>query len=301
MHAHGEALASKSSGESADESIKTKAMEAAQAKIDLAKNISAAALDELNAQEGDYYPPPCSRARRSDSLTAYPYGYLEQTSTGHFWVRRDAQIQALFAKVFGSEKQQWSSKPSVIFFTNSDQTKMVQPNHPLAGNVLASFMPRLLVGLSKKGDSLKVQLGQDSDDDDKPDVGTEQQVTCTPKADRYVGKLSPFFVEVFSSAGTSMGKLNLLNSQFDLSVATKGDTVAMLNDMLVAGETPTKSFVAMMMQVGGIDEAGASALIANVFGIAAGEPLPATLPVTFSSPSPRSGRTAGRRRDNLGA
>ncbi len=282
-----DALAAEAAGGAkADEALRAKTLAAAEAKLAEAQGITQAVLKAVKAQEADYRYPVAQLARpKPKTLTSYPFGYIEQTSTGHFWVRRDKQLASLIKKTYGTGKQAWTDKPAALFVTDKDKTTLQEPKHPLAGNVLSSFMPRMLVGATLSGDQdaqLTLQVGIDNDSNGLPDGDSEQSVSCAANGETYTGVTSAFSLEVFSAAGESLGDLSLLKAAFTAVLKAKGGVVQELSSLTIAGATPTKAFLAMMMQVGGIDEAGASALIASVFGLPAGEPLPPTLPVVFA-------------------
>jgi hypothetical protein len=148
--------------------------------------------------------------------------------------------------------------------------------------VLPGFVPRLLWGVTLQAGGAALVVATDLDANGLPDAGSEQEVALAPDGAHYRGTRSPFSLEVEDSAGTSLGTLHLLDATFQVTLVVEGAAPAALTAVEVSGTTPTAAFLAMMMQVGGIDEAGASALLKSVFGVPATAALQAQLPVTFA-------------------
>ena len=115
---------------------------------------------------------------KPESKTAYPFGYLEQTSSGHFWTRRDDQLQALMDRTFAPLNEAWEDLPQALFVTNNTLVSLVYPEDSLAGSVIPSFVPQLLFGLVFEAPIsaetvLTLRIAQDFNQNFLPDEGTE--------------------------------------------------------------------------------------------------------------------------------
>jgi hypothetical protein len=266
-------------GKEPPQSVKDAAMKDAEAHIQAAKAIAADVLQVLSAAEARYrYPVEMLARKKPETLTAYPFGYLEQTSSGHFWTRRDGQIQALFAKTFGTAKDAWpGAAPKFAYKMSGQGMELLQPKSKVAEGVLGGFMPPFAVGVDEQGGGLGLRLGQDQNANGLPDGGVVQDVTLQPQDGGFGGTKDVFALDVVDSAGTSLGTLALLGAAF----LAEGKGAGSLTHLRLGGKTSAAAFLAMMQQVGGIDRAGAEALVASVFGLPAGEPLPAQLNVEF--------------------
>lgn len=273
-------------GQEPPQALKDQAMAAAGKHIQAAQAISAEVVKVLQAAEARYrYPIELLARKKPETLTSYPFGYLEQTSTGHFWTRRDQQIQALYAKTFGTAKDAWTGqKPAQVYGLSGAGMTLLQPKSPVAGGVLGGFMPAFVVGVDAKGPGLELRLGQDQDGNGLPDAGSVQDVALQAKDGApqakdgvWTGAKDLFTIEVVDGAGSPLGTLALLDTDF----RAEGKGADGLTHLELGGHTPTPAFLAMMMQVGGIDQVGAESLLASVFGLPSGEPLPAQLTVRF--------------------
>ncbi len=275
-----------------DENIKNNAKKTAKALIEKANGITAKVMELIAAQEKDYrYPAAILSEKKPKTLTSYPFGYLEQTHTGHFWHRRDKQAQVLADKTFGDFKESWKDKPKQLFFTNKDKTKLTKPAHPTASGVLSNFMPRLLWGFSTvtKDGSTTLRVGQDGNANNVPDGETEQSIPCKVDAKggsggalTFTGFSKSFSIVIEDSSGTPQGTLSMLDAGFSGLVKVEKGEVTSLDGASVVGNVGSKALLDILFAVGGIDERGASSLLKAVFGIKPGQPLPKLLPFEFA-------------------
>jgi len=278
-----EAVLAAGTGGEPPQAVREAAMAKAQAHIQAAGLISQAVVKRLQAAETRYRYPVALLARpKPETLTSYPFGYLEQTSTGHFWVRRDEQLKTLFAKTFGTAKDAWpGAKPAQVYVFSGEGMDLLAPKSAVAGGILGGFLPRYVLGVDAANPGLALRMGQDRDENGLPDGGEVQAVTLTAKDGAWQGTKDLFVIDVFDSAGASLGILALLNADFRAEAQDGAKAAATLSHLELGGQTSTPAFVAMMRQVGGIDQAGAEALLAGVFGLPKDKPLPAQLTVRF--------------------
>ncbi|MBN2494403.1 MAG: hypothetical protein JXR96_07435 [Deltaproteobacteria bacterium] len=249
-----------------------------------ARAISAEVTQRLSGMEALYrYPVELLCRDKPESPTAYKYGYLAECSSGFFWTRRDEQLAALIDEVFHAGEQSWQgAEPEAVFFTDRDRISMLEPASELAASAVAGFVPRLLFGLDLEPTGrLTLGLAQDHDGNDLPDPGSEQAVDMEEEAGAFLGCPPVYTLRVHDSAGQEMGELAVLHPEIRLWPVLDGQSIAALERGTLAGQVASEVLVGLVVSVGGIDEAGASALIKAVYGIDAAEPLPAALPFAF--------------------
>ncbi|MEY3012255.1 MAG: hypothetical protein RIT45_990 [Pseudomonadota bacterium] len=276
-----------------DLAIRDAAKAAAAVELSAAVTIGdAVAVAVVDGEQRYRYPLSMLARPKPQTLTSYPFGYLEQTSTAFFWRRREVQLAALVDKATGGGKQAWTAPaPGVVVTSGKEQTSLVAPDHPVAKGALPGFVPRLLWGASAApSGGVRLAIATDFDANGLPDAGSEQDVDLKAAGADWKGTLSPFSLEVQDSAGNAIGTLHLLDAQFSATLTLDGSTPTGITAVTVSGATPTDAFLALMKTVGGIDDAGASALLKSVFGVPQTEPLPAQLPVAFAfAPVPLDG------------
>lgn len=234
------------------------------------------------------YPASILIEEKPESPTSYPYGYLEETERAYFWTRRDVQLEQLIADSFVEDLETWISEPAPIYYVRSNGVFLTEPDNPVAGGVIASFVPQLLLGLngSYAQDSQEAifVIGQDYNKNFKPDEGTERnfevsqigESTAQARGDEYV-------LTVRDSTGQLIGdgQLTLINPVFDLRFERSSTGVPVLDDLDVSGTVKSAQLVTLVRSVDGIDQEGVENLVKSVFNIPAEEDLPEELDVTF--------------------
>lgn len=257
----------------------------AQAHLDAARSISAEALALLVAAEGDYRDPVEIVARpKPETLTSYPYGYLAETSSAYFWTRRDDQLMTLLADVFNPEPQQWTLEVSQVFLTIPEKTTLLEPENPVAGTVLAGFVPPLLLGIEKEqstAEQLTIILGQDHDKNGLPLSQLQASFVGVISDEGWTGTASEWTADIRDQAGQSIGKLVILEPKLTVNFVSSGDgsqPTWSASAAELGGEINADNLLELIMAVGGIDREGASNLVASVYGLS---PLPEVLPLRF--------------------
>lgn len=253
--------------------------DAAEALLEEARTISAEVLAIVQAAEADYRDPVEILARpKPETLTSYPIGYLEQTSTAFFWTRRDDQLETLILDVFEAQAQAWSGPVSPVWGTVKGQTTLLEPQNALAGPVLTGFVPRLLAGVSSvAGADVTVALAQDHDANGLPEPGTEAPFAGTLGADGFEGTAASWDVDVRDQAGQSIGTLTILAPTLSIDMTGAADALTATHAEL-GGHITKDNLLSLVMTVGGIDREGAENLAAGVYGA---DPLPDELPMRF--------------------
>jgi hypothetical protein len=222
------------------------------------------------------YPVEMLARPKPESLTAYPYGYLEQTSSAHFWTRREDQIEALIARSFGTSADGWDIAPDALYESDADRTTLLVPSDPLAGSVITGFIPRTLFGILGEGDDVALALALDANLNGLPDVGSETWFDAEVTADGLKGTAEAFTLTVYSDAGEAYGELTV----FDAALAFELDGDVPTHTDL-EGEIFADEMVQLVVSVGGIDAQGAANLVKSVFGYGPAETMPERLPIAF--------------------
>lgn len=262
-------------GDGADRDALLAEAEAGLAEV---RAISAEMMALFGAAESRYrFPIQLLAREKPETLTAYPYGYVWQVSTAHFWTRRDEQLDALVGTVFGTAQDHWATDaPDRLWISDSDHTDLLVPDHPLASSVITGFVPQTLFGVDDPDGAPALSLALDFNANLLPDPGTETHFVTRAVDGGLDGSADAFTLEVYSVAGERYGEVNVLDAALELRWDGDAETSAELG-----GEVPSSEMVGLVVSVGGIDEQGAANLVKSVFGFAPSEPIPARLPIRF--------------------
>jgi len=270
--------------EDPDETIRTSALATANAKLESAETITREVLAIFKDMENEYrYPIELLAREKPETKTAYPYGYLEQTSSGHFWTRRDKQLEDVIGVVFDTLVEEWETIPSALYTADSDSMELTTPDDPLAGSVITSFMPQLLFGVGEinlDSGAMTLIIAQDFNTNLLPDANTEQNINGSISDGVFTGGDLAYSVVVHDSSGALMGDLLMLDPEFVINLNMDGDKVELIDGSL-SGAVDSQALVNLVMTVGGIDEEGTSNIIKSIYGIEKEEPLPESLPTAF--------------------
>lgn len=256
----------------------------ARALLDDARAMSARALDVIREQESNYrYPLDRLTAPRPSSLTAYPFGYLEETHRAYFWTRRDDQLDALLARLDDDAPQEWASDPGVVVYIDKTTTSLVVPDDPVAGSVITNFVPRYLIATGMAdGDEAAVVFAEDIDGNDQPDAASLQTFSGQRDGDRFDGALAGFSLSAYDASGALYGSLTVLDARLELAFDGDTPTTGALEGIVAA-----EQLVELVTDVGGIDDEGVTNLLRGFFDVPEGEPLPEDLPFRFEfEPTP---------------
>ena len=255
--------------------------QAALVKLEEARAISTAVTATLSGMEAQYrYPVELLARPKPETLTAYPFGYLSDTSTGYFWSRRDDQLETLIEGAFGQAEEAWETKPDVLLTTAGETITMLEPESASAGAILSGFLPTMLFGtanLAWAPGTTALVVAQDTNENDLPDAGSEVLVTATTTGDVMEGTAEKYSIKALDNTGAELGDLPLVDPTFRLHLT--GATPDTADTAEVEATVPSQALVEMVMNVGGIDEEGTKNLVKGVFGIDASEPLPDGLPI----------------------
>lgn len=264
--------------------------ELAEARLAEARAVTEGAAQLIEAGETRYrYPLELLTELKPESKTAYPFGYLYETSTAFFWTRRDDQLDDLIGRVFDAEEQVWSATPDAVFVTDKEGTELVEPADPVAAGLLTGFLTPVLFGVSEPGPlGFTMLVAQDADGDQAPDGGTEIALTCVRHDSGCTGSASAWALRVYDATGAQLGELVVDMPTFEVALtwATAGDGVEAMTTADVAGTVATHSMVDLVLSVPaiGIDEESVRNLLAQMFGVASAADLPEDLPFAFRFP-----------------
>lgn len=261
----------------------------AKVHLDAARAITAEVHELILSVESTTYRYPLEilTEPKEETLTSYPFGYLEQTSTAHFWTRRDDQLDRLIADRFSEDLDEWEREPALLFFAKGRKISLSKPDDRVAGTVLASFIPQMLVGLDGDlgagSESGVMVLGQDDNENFEPDPMTEESFALTDLTESgAVARGDVYRFIVRNDAGDELGDgLDLRSPTFTLRFTRTPAGIVVLEEMDLAGEVASSQLLGMIQEVGGIDTEGASGLLKSVFGVPAEEELPELLEIAF--------------------
>ncbi len=259
---------------------------AARARLDEARAISAKAKAAILEVESKVYRSPLEVLAREkpESKTAYPFGYLYETSTAYFWTRRDDQLDTLIDRAFSETVEEWSETPEAVFAATPKEVTLTEPKNPVASGVLAGFMPGFLFAQTSyepASGALTLLLAADQNVNGEPDAGTEQVLAGTLRDGAWTASPDRVVVPVYDSADTLLGQLELSDPVFAASPAVDGAAVTALGVVSLAGDTSSDAFIGMVQSIAGIDRDGIESLIKSVFSLDTAEPLPEKLGVAF--------------------
>lgn len=267
-----------------DMSIRDKSQAEAQMFLMQAKAITTDVQAKIKEGEGLYRLPLDMLAKPlPESLTSYPFGYLEETSRAYFWTRRDVQLERLMSRVLDPSNDKWNTLPDFLFITSGDKTTLKVPENRLAGRVLGSFIPQLLFGaVIKDATTRELVVAEDINENFLPDEGTETLVTGVLNGTVWTGKTDSLKLIVYDSAKVAVGELVVEDANFTINYADAGGMASstMVDGELV-GQYDSAILTTIVTETAGIDIDGASNLIKQVYGVAMEDPLPEKLPVHF--------------------
>ncbi|MEZ4269734.1 MAG: hypothetical protein R3F39_25525 [Myxococcota bacterium] len=262
----------------------TQARAAAEAALARAQAITAAVLPVLKAAESRYrYPIELLAREKPETKTSYPFGYLAQTSTGYFWTRRDDQLDAFLASTFaaGTGTESWSTAPAKVFVTDADHVELTKPANPVAGGIITSFMPRMLMGAVEVDTTLgtmTLAIAEDTDASGLPDPDTETAVSGGFTATTFTAQGLEQTIRVRDSAGTQLGVLTIREPAWTVTQSVDAAKTVTLEVADLDGSIATQNLVDIVLTVGGIDQEGVENLVKSIYGVAPEDPLPQTLP-----------------------
>jgi len=286
--------AAQAEGREPDGALRAQALDAAEGKLAAAQALSAGAIATIAGAEARYrYPVEIMARAKPATKTAYPFGYLEQTHTGHFWTRRDDQLEVLIGRAFDTWVEAWSvdppPDPAHVAFAGADQTTVTTPPHPMAASVIGGFMPRFLfaaIEFDLERGSMALLIGLDANENGLPDADSEARVEGSVQDDgvvtRWFGNLPALAIQLATSAGQEIGTLTVFDAAVGLKLAVEGAALRGLESGTLDGEIRTQALVDTIMLVGGIDAEGTRNLVAQVFGYPSGDDLPERLPIGFA-------------------
>lgn len=265
-------------GAAPDEASLAAARAEAEARLAAAQAISEDVLATVTAAEARYrYPVELLARDKPETLTSYPYGYLAETSTAYFWIRRDEQAAALLAEVFDTPPDAWPEAPGVVYRSDGERADLLVPENPLAENVLTGFIPQILFGVSGlEGESAALQVALDHNRNRLPDASRASRVALAVDGDGWAGTTEVFTIEARRSTGERFGELDLLDATFRL----RGEVDALATADL-EGQIDRDAFIGLVTTIAGLDVQGVTTLLKGIFGVPAGEDLPERLPVAF--------------------
>ncbi len=264
-----------------DPSVRAALRTEAESRLAEARAITSQVLDIVRAGEARYRDPADQVARpRPDSLTAYKFGYLYETSTAYFWSRRDDQFASLIAGVFGDVSEDWQAAPEAVFMSDAATTEVLVPEDEAARTILRGFLPRMLWGVSGPPASPILILAQDHDASGLPDPGTEVVIALAAGGDGFTGQAPEVPLIVRDLNGAAVATLSLLAPRFEVEATLSPGTAPDVRVVTLDGGVSSEALIQVVVTVTarGMDEEGVAAILKDFYGLDPSLPLPETLP-----------------------
>lgn len=263
-----------------DPSVRAAAVSEAEARLHEARAITSQVIEVVRTGEARYRNSVEQVARpRPDSLTAYKFGYLYETSTAYFWSRRDDQLASLIAEVFGEVPEVWQAAPEAVFVSDTATTEVLVPEDEAARTILRGFIPNMLWGVSGVPASPVLIVAQDYDASGLPDPGTEVQVPLSPDGMRFSGQCPEVPLIVRDLNGTAVATLSILAPRFEVEATLSPGIAPDIRGVTLDGDVSSEALIQVVVTVtaGGIDEEGVAAILKDFYGLDPALPLPDTL------------------------
>jgi hypothetical protein len=259
--------------------------DAAESLLAVARAITVDVLEAVQEAEDDVYRHPIDLLAREkpESLTAYPFGYLWQTSTAFFWARRDDQLDSLITATFDANVEAWGSPPLAVYLVPAELVTLIEPDDPLAAGLLTGFLPNFLIAIrawDPATGALGLSVSQDHDVTGLPDPGTEALWAGTVTESAWQATRESYAVTIRDVSAEALGDLTLLNPTLEATPDLSGDVPAMDTIDLVS-EFDSAEAIELVRSVAGIDREGLGNLLKGAFGLPESEPLPERLGVRF--------------------
>lgn len=270
-------------GDDADTDVRDRTQAEAESLLEDARAISAQVIDIVADGEARYrYDVDWLARAKPESLTLYSYGYLEEAASGHFWTRRDDQLELLIGLTYGTIVEEWITEPDHLFVTNGDLAELIEPDNPVASSTLSGFVPDVLFGLSGFGEGDgAVTVSLDYNQNRLPDPASETLFEGARDGAAWSGTAEVFVLTARSQTGEVFGDLTVLGPTLDLVVEPAEGDVETQTEAVLAGDIPSAAMVGLVVASGGIDEEGVVNLIKTIFNVPFEEELPETLPMAF--------------------
>lgn len=259
-----------------DEALRDPARTEAMAALVRSREATTAARRLINAGDDRYrYPAELLTAPKPESLTIYPIGYLEQTRTGFFWTRRDDQLESLISVVVDTSADAWEDPdPMTVFVAPQSMMNVVVPDDALVAAAIGGLLPSLLFGYEEAVDgALEIRVAQDTNGNERPDVGTEQVFPGTLSAGMWSSEETTYPIVLRGGDGAVLATLSVVGLTASLDFEETLPQTGRLVGNLVSAEV-----VGAIEEITGTDPESSAQLIKQVYDIEPDAELPAELP-----------------------
>ena len=244
-----------------------------------AQMIGSQAMEAIHQGELLYrYPKELLVDELPQSLTAYPFGYLHETSTGYFWRRREMQLSQFINEVFNPPMESWNEESQTpIYSTQSETLNLEIPNSEVLREALSGFLPRLIVRTSiNNSENTTLLLAQDSNENTLPDVSTLQRLSLERVSSQWIGTLDAYPLFVRDAAGVSLGQLTLIDAVLHVDA---DEDLRSLTSIQIEAQVNAHEMISLVTAIAGIEEDALAQLIKSVWSLPLAEPLPDQLPL----------------------
>jgi len=222
------------------------------------------------------YPPDILSTKRK-SLTSYPFGYLWETTTGHFWTRRDKQARNILKRASGEFKEEWLKPgPKWSFSIIAKEVELEKPSNGLIKQALGAFIPGFIFGIPEKsiGDGKTAtswQIAVDHNANNKPDAGTAALIekgTIETKGGKttFIGQMKLYQMPVIDGAGNSLGVLGLHELKIEIPLERKGNELVAFQPGTLRFNIVVENLLQVASQVDGIERDGLLTILGPILG-----------------------------------
>ena len=219
-------------------------------------------------------------AGERSSPTAYRAGYLHETLSGTYWDRRRDEVEDLKLVLKSTSKEGWKKEVSATFRLEPAAITMTRPSDPVAGEMLRSLVPPLLVGVhawpAGAGNKVECSFGLDRNRNGLPEL--DGQVRVDDGVIEVLGtKLAPeeLVIAYRDTTGDVVGELVFEPGTFWLNPTHVGGAVVEITGGRMNAKVNRAKASALLRVLSGyaLDQSGADALLARLgeFDPASGE------------------------------
>jgi hypothetical protein len=220
------------------------------------------------------YPPEILATERS-SLTSYPFGYLWETATGFFWLRREQQLDQLLRRISGKIEETWPTPaPAIVFQVKANDIKITEPQHPLIGSAIGPFIPGFLFAVPHKDIpdgkiAVNWSLATDHNANAKPDAESVSQIdsgeiVSTQDGSEFTGKIALYQLHVIDQTGNNLGVLGLQDLQIKLKLQREDGKLLGLTKGQFSCTVILENLIAIATQIPGLERDGLLQLLGAV-------------------------------------
>ena len=251
-----------------------------------AQMIGQQALELIQIQQSFYrYPDEVLIEEKPESLTAYPFGYLYETSTAYFWTRREEQLIQLIQDIFEAPPEEWGEDTQKVYQADGEDLELLLPNNALLENALGGFVPQVLTATATDSSTLPMRwaIAQDANRNTLPDADTVLWLSAEmldadhndPMSQQWLAEAESYQLVVRDASGVSIGQLSLSPVIVTFNVITDQTQGFITLDGMVS----SAEMIELVISVAGIEADALAQLVKSIWALPLDQALPDTLPL----------------------